>query len=224
MNSIDVKLEKANAIFRYRRLQSLTTLFRFIEMLVFFIVISKFSFQLPFAIRVSAEHFRGISFAIFNPRFVFVIGNVIILILLFKSRVAENGDHNGKPDAYDEYVKRCEKNVVNTSRVSTVATAGNVPSKKRKICRSQSENLMIVNSKDSQTHRELRRSVTVRNISKKIAGGGVGGGDEVAAREKSCEADELSGEEFRRTVEAFIARQQKSLRDEELTQVAYIGA
>ncbi|KAI3753306.1 hypothetical protein L2E82_25356 [Cichorium intybus] len=218
MNSIDLKLEKATAMFRYRRLHSLTTLFRCMEMLFFFILISRFSSQLPFAIRVSTDHFRGISFAIFSPRFVFVIGNVIILILLFKSRVIENGDCNEKLDVYDEFVKKCGKSRVNTTSLSTIATTDIVPSKKRKICRSQSENLMIVNCKDNQTHQKLRRSVTARHISKKVD---VGGGE--AVQEKRCTADELSGEEFRRIVEAFIARQQQSLRDEELTQVAYIA-
>ncbi|CAH1450295.1 unnamed protein product [Lactuca virosa] len=220
MNSVDLKLEKANAIFRFRKLQNLTNLFRFMEMFVFFVLISKLSYQLPFAIRVSAEHFRGVSFLIFSPRYVFVIGNVIILILLFKSRVTENGDLNGNIDVYDEYVKRCEKNVANPINILTVATTEIVPSEEKKICRSQSENLMIVNRKGNQNHRELRRSVTERNISKKIDRGGC----VTAVQEKSCAADELSGEEFRRTVEAFIARQQQALRNEELTQVACIGA
>ncbi|KAL7593402.1 uncharacterized protein LOC111919058 [Lactuca sativa] len=220
MNSIDLKFEKTNAMFRFRRFQSLTNLFRFMEMFVFFVLASKLSCQLPFAIRVSVEHFRGVSFAFFSPRFVFVIGNVIILILLFKSKVTENGDLNGNIDVYDEYVKRCEKNVVNPGNILTVATTEIVPSEEKKICRSQSEKLMIVNRKDNQTHRELRRSVTERNMSKKIDRGGC----VTVVEEKSCAADELSGEEFRRTVEAFIARQQQSLRDEELTQLAYIGA
>ncbi|XP_024966083.1 uncharacterized protein LOC112506307 [Cynara cardunculus var. scolymus] len=211
-------MEKANAILRFHRLQKITTLFRFVEMFVFLILISRFSSQLPFAVRISADHFRGISFAVFSPRFVFVIGNVIVLILLFKSRVVENGDGDGKVDFYDEYVRRCEKSVVNTSSISTTAI---IPSKEKKICRSQSENLMIVERRDDQTHRKLQRSVTERKMSKKLDRGG----GETAAQEKSCAVeDELSSEEFRRTVEAFITRQQQSLRDEELSPVAYIGA
>ncbi|KAI3769738.1 hypothetical protein L6452_00851 [Arctium lappa] len=212
MNSINVKMEKANAILRFHRLQTITTLFRFIEMFVFLIVISRFSSQLPFAVKISADNFRGISVSFFSPRFVFVIGNVIVLILLFKSRAFENGDGDGKVDVYDEYIRRCEKSVVNnTSNISTTAM---IPSKERKICRSQSENLMIVECKNNnQTHRKLRRSVTERKISKKVDRGG----GETAAE------DEMSSEEFRRTVEAFITRQQQSLRNEELFPVAYIG-
>ncbi|PWA37097.1 hypothetical protein CTI12_AA593760 [Artemisia annua] len=185
MSSTNVKLEKTNSIFQYKKYHTFTTLFRFIEILVFLIVIFKFYVHLPFEIIFLADQLKGTLFVVFNPTFVFVIGNLIILILLFRSRV----DCERKIDVNDEYVDRCEKRVVN--------------SKERKISRSLSENVMRVEREnDHILHRKLRRSVTEKNI----------GAKEV-----------LSSDEFRRTVEEFIARQQRSLRDEEVAPIAYIG-
>lgn len=186
MSSTDIKLEKTNSIFQYKKYHTFTTLFRFIEILVFLIVIFKFYVHyLPFEIIFLADQFKGTLFAVFNPTFVFVIGNLIILILLFRSRV----DCERKIGVNDEYVDRCEKRVVN--------------SKERKICRSLSENVMRVEREnDHILHRKLRRSVTEKKIGAN---------------------DELSSDEFRRTVEEFIARQKRSLRDEELAPIAYIG-
>ncbi|KAD3066491.1 hypothetical protein E3N88_34371 [Mikania micrantha] len=299
MNSIDFRTEKANAIFRYRNLQTITNLFRLMEICVFVVVISTFSSQLPFSVRFSADCFRGMSFASFSPKFVFIIGNVIVLILLFISRTAENGDRNGKIDVYDECVKRCEKSVVN-SATDIVAI------RDRTTCRSQSEKMMRIECINVQNHRKLKRSVTDRNVLMNVDFSGDKTpapeicknqwenmmtmefkhgpnnrklmqkenvyfiGDETpapkicrsssekmmsvecedvqsrrklmrAVTEKKilknvdylygetpaperCGVDELSGEAFRRMVEAFIAKQQRSLRDEELVPVPYVGA
>lgn len=219
--SFDIKMEKANAIFKYRRLQKITTLFRFMEAFAFLLMISRFSYQLPFSVKVSGDYFRGITFTVLSPKFVFVIGNVIILILFLKSRVAENSDGNGKADLFYEYVKSCERSIVNTTIVASTSTSiVTVPSNKRKICRSRSENPIRAKCKENKTHRELRRSVTEISRSKSFGHGC----SDTAAMEKRCVKDELSSEDFRRTVEAFIARQQKILRDEEFSPMVYIGA
>lgn len=65
--------------------------------------------------------------------------------------------------------------------------------------RTQSANLERLQAVERR--RDLRRSMSEKS------GGGCG-------RKVQAE-DEMSSEEFRRTVEAFIARQQKSLREEE---------
>nr|XP_043622013.1 uncharacterized protein LOC122593648 [Erigeron canadensis] len=218
MNPDNVKIEKANAIYEYNnnKLQRFTTLFRFIELIIFLIVISRLPIQLPFNINVSTDLLKGISF---SSKYVFVLGNMIILILLFKSRVVENGDHNDKIDVYDEYVRSCEKRVVhNSTTISTCETNNLVSSNDRKICRSQSGSMVKVKCQHNRVYKKLRRSVTDKKIVKSVDGGGGGGGETVVVSK-----DELSSDEFRRTVEAFIARQQQSLRDEELAPVPYIG-
>ncbi|KVI01997.1 protein of unknown function DUF4408 [Cynara cardunculus var. scolymus] len=219
MKSFDVKMEKANAIFKYRRLHKITTLFRFMEVFAFLVMISRFSYQLPFAVKVSGDYFRGFTFTVLSPKFVFVIGNVIILILFLKSRVTENSDGNGKADLCYDYVRSCERSLINAPVVTSTSIV-TVPSNKRMICRSRSENPIRAKCKENKTHRELRRSVTEISRSKSFGHGC----DDTAATEKRCEKEELSSEDFRRTVEAFIARQQKILRDEEFSPMVYIGS
>ncbi|KAJ0639870.1 hypothetical protein HanLR1_Chr16g0608641 [Helianthus annuus] len=166
MNSIDLRTEKANAIFRHQtNFQTITTLFRLIEICVFLVLISTFSSQLPFSVRISTDYFKQISFAGISPRFVFVIGNVIILTLLFKSRAKENEDSLGKIDVYDECVRRCQKSIVN--RTTDVIVHDNYNNNnKKKIYRSQSEKMMRFECNDSEKYRKLTRSVTDRRILK----------------------------------------------------------
>ncbi|KAL2460122.1 hypothetical protein Adt_43542 [Abeliophyllum distichum] len=201
LNIHGIKVEKANSIFRYGKLQKITTVFRFMELCVFLIILSRFSIQLPFAFKLSGEYFKGLCVTIIGPRFVFVIGNAIIIILFLKSGQlsAKDGEKNSKIDVYEEYMENCRKNQQNNSYENKKQL------NKRKIHRSQSENMERMYSEEP--HRELRRSMTekcrksVNNGKKPVA----------ASRAK----DEMSSEEFRHTVEAFIARQQRCLREEE---------
>lgn len=222
MKSLDIKMEKTNAILKYRKLHRITTLFRFMEMIIFLVMISQFSSQLPFSAKAFGDYFRGITLTVLSPKFVFVIGNAIILILFLKSRAAENNDGDKNEDLCYEYVKSYERDVVNSATVTSTTTTVPappapviVPINKRKISRSRSENPIRVECKEKLTHRELRRSVTETSRSKNF---------DRAATEKIYSEDELSCEDFRRTVEAFIARQQKILRDEEFSPMVYIGS
>ncbi|XP_057783110.1 uncharacterized protein LOC131000976 [Salvia miltiorrhiza] len=165
MDSINIKMVKANAISRYRRVE---TLFRVVELLVVAIVVSRFSTKL------SGEYFRKISVALISPRSVFLVGNAIVLVLFFKS-----GRFSGN-DFYDEYVEKCRKNE-GFHDYKAIPT---------KMCRSSSDKLVVHGGP------ELRRSMT----------------EDCRRRRK---AEEMSSEEFRRTVEAFIARQQRFLREED---------
>ncbi|GJW06311.1 hypothetical protein Tco_1568734 [Tanacetum coccineum] len=93
----------------------------------------------------------------------------------------------------------CERKIGVYDEYVNRCEKGVVNSKERKICRSLSENVMRVERENDHTiHRKLRRSVTEKKI---------------------CVEDELSSDEFRRTVEEFIARQQRSLRNEELPSI-----
>lgn len=205
MNAFDVKAEKANAILRYRRRQKITTLFRFMELVVFLFVISRFSIQLPVAFfKLSGDYFRGLSVTVISPRFVFLLGNAIIIVLFLKAgqyssqENHENCNIKFKIDVCSEYMDKCEKS-------SEVIIHRDENKPRRKLDRSQSENLK--RNKYADTGRNLRRSVT--GTCQKS----------VDCTEKSPEStrreEEMSSEEFRRTVEAFIARQQRSLREQE---------
>ncbi|KAH6811899.1 hypothetical protein C2S51_025661 [Perilla frutescens var. frutescens] len=190
----DIKAEKANAISRYRRIQRITTLFRAVELFVFLIVVSKFSTQLSSPLKLSEEYFRGISVALISPRFVFLLGNAIVLVLFLKSGGLSAKDSEGIADFYDEYVEKCRM-------ANQEIKKGVDDCESRKImCRSSSEKLEreVVHG-DIKRRRELKRSMT----------------DGCRSRRKLAVAEEMSNEEFRQTVEAFIARQQRLLREED---------
>lgn len=198
MDCLDLKAEKANAILKYRRLQKVTIMFRFIELFIFVIVISKLSSQLPFAFKISGDYFRGLSVALISPRFVFVIGNAIIITLFLKAGKGESKDNLKVADCENSPIII---NEIQTREMETV----------KKVCRmerSKSENVRRDNH--GEAPRKLRRSATetCRKSGEKAM--------------RSCRSeDDMSSEEFRRTVEAFIARQQKSLREEEFAIVAF---
>ncbi|XP_076894752.1 uncharacterized protein LOC143547144 [Bidens hawaiensis] len=183
---------KTKAILNNRRLKELTTVFRFMETFFFLAMISRFSYQLPSVVKLTGDYFRESSFSIFSPKFVFVIGNIIVLILFLRSRVVENKEEIGNADLCYEYVKTCNRNCTDENVVVSSSNS------ELRICRSKSEDPVSVHCRE---HRKLRRSVT--EIRK-------------PAVEKSKVTDDQSCEDFRRTVEAFIARRQKTLRDEEL--------
>ncbi|KAJ0600661.1 hypothetical protein HanOQP8_Chr03g0104291 [Helianthus annuus] len=192
-------MSKTTAISNNHRLHKITTLIRFTETFFLLIIISNFSSQLPSTLKLAGDYLHSSSLTIFTPKFVFLIGNLIILILFLRSRVVEHVEHKdeiGDGDLCYEYIKMCDRSVV-----SAPVNAG-VVSDDVRICRSKSENLMSVRG---GKRRELRRSVT--EIGLKSDGG------------RAAVKEELSCEDFRRTVEAFIARQQKILRDEELSPV-----
>ncbi|XP_060178146.1 uncharacterized protein LOC132608091 [Lycium barbarum] len=197
MNSFNFQqniiVEKNNVILTYKRLQIVTSLFRFIELCIFLFVISKFSTQ----ILPSAEYLKRLCITLISPPFVFVLGNAIVIILFLlkscQSSTKEGSIVNPKADSHDDttvdFFKAC------------ISSGGQV---KRKIYRSQSEKLTTnkLSHAEGPHNRELRRSATV-----------------ACRRYGEKPAAEISCEEFRHTVEALIARQQKLLREEEFSAV-----
>ncbi|XP_052192164.1 uncharacterized protein LOC127801262 isoform X2 [Diospyros lotus] len=200
MDPFNLKAEKANAISRYRRRQKLTTMLRFVELFFFLVMISRVSVQLPFGFRLSGEYFRRLTAIFFSPQFVFVLGNAIVVVLFVKSGWLSGQDAEKKATARVDFCKEYVENSLKNHN-SDGLDADNRRGE-RKIYRSQSENL---NREGGEKRRqELRRTATeaCRNST---------------AAEACYPEDEMSNEEFRRTVEAFIARQQRFLREQELS-------
>ncbi|XP_055814745.1 uncharacterized protein LOC129884475 [Solanum dulcamara] len=209
LNFHKIKLEKANAILRYKKRQSVTILFRFMELCIFFVAISRFSIQLPFTFKLSIEYFKGLGVTLISPRFVFVLGNTIVLILFLKSGQSNTKDcstNNVKIDLYDEYKQKCSMNkeaYCEQSKKQSILVHRRLVEKK--LHHSHSDSFTsLSHDENEKPKKELIRSATVGCL-KVIHTDSV----------KSVE-DEMSGEEFRKTVEAFIARQQRFLREEEL--------
>ncbi|KAL0348423.1 UNVERIFIED_CONTAM: hypothetical protein Sangu_1070100 [Sesamum angustifolium] len=212
-NFHDIRVEKANAISRYRRIQRITTLFRFVELFVFLIVVSRFSTQFALSLRLSGEYFRQISMAIISPRFVFLVGNAIVIALFLKSGRFSGGEGEKVADFY-EYVEKCRKNQQACSskeekKASDAHKSHGVRHVEKTMQRSNSE-ILDRSAQANGRRRKLGRSMTedcreIQDPERKTA----------TAGSYSHTEEEMSNEEFRRTVEAFIARQQKALREEE---------
>ncbi|XP_023532809.1 uncharacterized protein LOC111794869 [Cucurbita pepo subsp. pepo] len=109
----DIRTEKMNAILKYRQLRKIANLFRFIELCLILVVISKLSIHLPSAFKNSGEYFRCLSMTLISPRFVFLIGNAIVITLFAKSGQFSGTDlskKNSVADLYEEFIQNSEKN------------------------------------------------------------------------------------------------------------------
>lgn len=197
----DIRSEKAYAISSYRRIQRITIVFRFVEVLIFLIVLSRFS---NFPVKVSSEYFREIFITLISPKFVFVIGNVIVIALILIS-----GQFPGKSsDFYDEYVEKCAnynpKVAINKGEKKVPPDAYCYVGRASEPTRYRSSEKKLIRRVQSENHvkavEEERRHDLKRTVSEKY---------------ETKAANEMSSEEFRHTVEAFIERQQRFLREEE---------
>ncbi|KAF8013536.1 hypothetical protein BT93_I1394 [Corymbia citriodora subsp. variegata] len=203
---------------KYCQLRKIASMFRIVEICVLLVLLSRFSTQLPTAVKNSGEYFRDLKVVLVSPRFVFILGNVIIITLFAKSRQSSAQDSTMKNDLYDEFLEKSEKSRNNrqtepqfqdkpitseeTSDDKHVVHRDEVVKTYK---RSQSENL---HHENRVKLRVLRRSATEKCREDALC-------TETGKSEKnSSPQDALSNEEFRRTVEAFIARQQRSLREE----------
>ncbi|XP_011048131.1 PREDICTED: uncharacterized protein LOC105142274 [Populus euphratica] len=216
-NITSIKIEKAKAIKKHRKIQKISSLFRLIEIGAVLALIARFSIQLPVAIKNSSEYFKDLTVILVSPWFVFVLGNMIVITLFAKSGQFSGQDSNRKnpsTDLYDEFVEKSEKSqethqyeaecrekqVTFVEYKVTEDTSTSL--ERKKYHRSQSEKLERPDSS-----RELRRSATDK-CRKTI--------DSAKESEKSSfPKDKMSNDEFRSTIEAFIARQKRFLIDEE---------
>ncbi|KAM1650338.1 hypothetical protein ACFX15_002906 [Malus domestica] len=214
VNFYDIKTEKANAILKYRQLRKLANLFRLIEVLAVLLLLSRFSVQLPHAVKNFGSYIKDISGFMVSPRFVFVIGNVIVIVLFAKSgRYSAKDSSTGSSgdDLYEEFVQNSEKNqklrgdvieyqaIKNTPKDSILTEKAPQNLEVKNFTRSQSENLEHEICKSSR--RLLKRSETEK-FKKNVQPGGKPAGSVYPE-------DGMSNEEFRSKVESFIARQQK---------------
>ncbi|XP_060217308.1 uncharacterized protein LOC132644720 [Lycium barbarum] len=223
-NFHNIKLEKANAMLRYKKRQRVTTLFRFIEFCISFVVIS----------RVSTEYFRGLSVTLISPRFVFVLVNAIVIILFLKSGHSTTKDgstNNSKIDMYDEYKQKCSMNKETYCEQSKkqnilVEEAYCKQIKKqrkqsilveKRIRRIHSDNSISLSHDEKKPRKKMIRSATVGCL-KVINTDGVKP-TTTTMTTNSYPEDGMSSEEFKNTVEAFIARKQRLLREEEFSAV-----
>ncbi|KAK4740183.1 hypothetical protein R3W88_003880 [Solanum pinnatisectum] len=251
LNFHKIKLEKANAMLRYKKRQNVTILFRFIEFCIFLAIISRFSTRLPLTFKLSIECFKGLGVTLISPRFVFVLGNTIVIILFLKSGHSSSSTNNVKMDLYDEYKQKCSMNYEKSKKQRKLVEKPYCEQSKKqgkqsilveKSYREQSKKQgkqsiaieeayceqskkqsilvqrQLVEKKLNRSHSESFTSLCHDEKPRKelIRSATVGCLKVIRTDSVKLVDDEMSSEEFRNTVEAFIARQQRFLREEEL--------
>ncbi|CAN1125303.1 hypothetical protein LINPERPRIM_LOCUS31608 [Linum perenne] len=170
-------------------------------MMVFLALLSSFTIQLPSVFN------KDLFFILASPRFVFVVGNMIVLLLFVNSGMLSGIQDEGKgistrSDIYEEFVEMSGKEEEENYRGKqsdeslVVKEELHVSSVMMKTYeRSKSEKL-VTKSSIKKPEKELRRSVTEK-LSKKKKG--------------LFPEDDMSNEEFKSAVDAFIERQKRSL-------------
>lgn len=208
MAVFDILVKKTNAIVSFKRLQKFNILFRSIEICIVIFIISTFSTDfLAFYSRICGHFFnfvfRCLSMEILSPASIFIIGNMIILILFtnyghFSAQESESC--NNAVLVYNRHLEFFEKNenmIIKQGEhefYEDINSSINIP-ELRRMQRSKSEVFKGYHDVDScrTVIKSYRKSVSYNN--------------RVDA--------EMTGDEFRQMVEGFIARQQRSLREQE---------
>ncbi|XP_004507470.1 uncharacterized protein [Cicer arietinum] len=208
--SFNLQAEKLNAILKNRKLQRITGLLRIIEVFIVLILISRISMKLPIAVRNSSEYLRDFSIFMNSPRFVFLIGNVII-ITLFAQGFGKNVPKELEPENIYEMLVR--KSIKHEEKDDSKVKEGDSVVEEKIMKRGVKKSYRRCESEILKKRRRvMRRCESENNGWKRIEGAPVVEEEMVRI---SYPEDEMSNEEFRRTVEAFIARQQRIRREED---------
>ncbi|CAO2815026.1 unnamed protein product [Amaranthus hypochondriacus] len=232
-----IKAEKANTIKqRYKNLRKITNFFRIFEIFLIFAVISRVSFELPFLeiLKSSNEYIHHLSIFLVSPRFVFILGNAIIITLFMNSKqfnTIENTIKTPKnPPKSVKKRKNIEENVIISMIFSTpeeqigkiyhhppTRFIPRIENYEQGLGREGRQQLIPIKESteigkiyDRSKSEKMKRSEKIGCDLRRSK-------TEIKSLKSYCEfpEDHMSGEEFRKTVEDFIAKQQKFLREEE---------
>ncbi|KAL0686909.1 hypothetical protein Bca4012_086586 [Brassica carinata] len=200
------KMEKPRGIFNFPAIKSFTNIFRLMELILLTILISKLSFA---SVKLSGDIFREAAEFLVSPRFVFFVGNAIVITLFAQSRRHSSAHETTEAESNDLYQELLYKNEKKTSEVHETKTEQSKKLsgvKRVSFERSQSQKTFeavhphvgnIMRRYDSEKHLKVCDSDT-----------------KVVVRAKKPE-DAMSNEQFRTKIEAFIARQKRIQKDEE---------
>ncbi|XP_020203316.1 uncharacterized protein LOC109788878 [Cajanus cajan] len=178
----------------HRQLRKIANLLRYAEVCVVLVLVSRLSINLPTTLKTSSDYFRNF---MGSPRFVFFLGNVIIITLFAQSGQFSNHSSATKPtpepDLYLEFLHNSTMNQNQKLEPHVENRPLKASGVKGHYRRCESE--IVKRVQDEKARRVLQRCETEK----------VG----VANSTNSYPEDRMSNDEFRRKVEAFIARQQK---------------
>lgn len=208
---------------------------RIFELCIVFLILSWTLTRLPLAVSISAEYLRKLAA---NPLFIFAVSNAIIAALFAQSgRFSDekSEDHSGAGKLYRELMNcriavsdrdiqppsstvdppsatvdlppvTAEVTCQDKEVISETAPAPVIPDREIGVCsdfanyrRTQSEKWKGEAGKMKQ-RKQLRRSETEKLLE--------------TSKENLYPQDKLSNEEFQRTIDAFIAKQMRFLREE----------
>ncbi|KAG9132273.1 hypothetical protein Leryth_012954 [Lithospermum erythrorhizon] len=243
-----VKSEKAKAIFQYNLLKTFQTLFRVTELCLVIILVSWTSSRLPFALKLSGEYFRQLISILFNPFSIFIIGNIIVLCLLFKSGHLTT-HHSPITITNYENNEVCKKIFIENSFLNPINVEYEIMVPEDEVEEVVFEDKETIYEETSHVkvlehaHNEVLKNHGVEknllrvqsekmervvNISGKLRRSKTENRGEAAAAMKEEEEvhvfDELSNEEFQSAIETFIAKQVKFHKAEKLAIVLHSQA
>ncbi|PNY08254.1 hypothetical protein L195_g004770 [Trifolium pratense] len=215
--SFNLQAEKTNAILKHRKLQRVTTLLRLVEVCVVLVLISRLSLKLPVAVRNSSEYLRDLSVFINSHYFVFLIGNVIIITLFAQSSGKNIPRETEHDDFYEKLVQKSVKYEEKERIIKDDSRKEGDSIEKKKIDDVEEKMKTKTGVKKGYCYRRceteilkkrrrvLQRCESENSGRKSIEPAPVSSAEDEMVR-ISYPEDEMSNEEFRRTVEAFIAK------------------
>jgi hypothetical protein len=183
----NIKTEKQSTMKTYNLFTSIAKTLRLLELcLLLFFLLWIFT-RLPFFLRISADFLQ-------SPLFIFALSNAIIAALFAQSDLRFSSDSASiVEERLESQIKQINDTckAVDVDSCSAVTDSGNL-----QLC-SRSQSFPETMNGERENEKKLRRSETEK------------------VREILYPQDKLSNEEFQRTIEAFIAKQLRFLREEE---------
>ncbi|TKY75408.1 hypothetical protein E2542_SST04175 [Spatholobus suberectus] len=199
----------------HRHLRKIANLLRYVEVCVVLVLISRLSINLPTTLKNSSEYFRNF---MGSPRYVFLLGNVIIIALFAQSGHFSNHSSattTPEPDLYLEFLhnstvnQKLQAHVNNRKPKLSVKAESGV--KGQRIDGTETDTGLEVKKDYRRCRSEIVKRVQIEKPPRVLQRCET----EKVASNVSYPEDGMSSDEFRRKVEAFIARQQR-LRTQEL--------
>lgn len=221
-----VKAEKETAIRRYRRLRKIAKLFHILlEAFAFLLFLSWSSARLPAAARFSGDFLRRLASVILSPRFVFLLSNAIVVVLFAKSRHLASSADGSDGDLYDQFLESRRRIAFSTPPpLPTSTSPEEVVFEDKAVCM---ETRPCQRSRSGKIERR-RRSLQLRRVESDVGPNGekpppLPPAAATAQVKEESETSSDDAEEFRRTIEAFIAKQMRFHREESMAIVSAEG-
>ncbi|XP_010530822.1 PREDICTED: uncharacterized protein LOC104807305 [Tarenaya hassleriana] len=209
-----IKLEKSRKVTNFTSMRAFTSLFRLIELLLLLVLVSKLYFRIPVAVKFSGDAFREAAVFLVSPRFVFVLGNAIVITLFAKSGRYSGGHDPSNTaamvDVYQELIKKSEKrSEMERYEINKRGEERRLVEEKRveRICRRIQSEKSFEAVKPEARGGKLKRYESDKYLR-------ICDSDKELVK-CSYPEDGMSNEEFRDKIEAFIARQKRFQKDEE---------